>query len=101
MLTLGNEAVEKIQVYVRFKNSIMMNEVRSIIFGGNRIQSSVPVDNREIVRISQSVLGHIVWCMEVGDLHSGTLRDGNHKPTIPSAGALGLNLSAHQNGWSL
>ena len=50
---------------------------------------------------------HIVWCMDRlhrlraaprGDLYSGTLRDGNHKPTIPSAGALGLNLSAHQNG---
>ena len=32
-----------------------------------------------------------------GDLYSGTLRDGNHKPTIPSAGASGLNLCAHQN----
>ena len=30
-----------------------------------------------------------------GDLYSGTLRDGNHKPTIPSAGASGLNFSTH------
>ena len=33
-----------------------------------------------------------------GDMHSGTLRDWNHKPTIPFAGALGLNLSTDQNG---
>ena len=46
MLTLGNEVVEKIQVYARFKKSIMMNELHSI--GGNRIQSSVLVD---IVRV--------------------------------------------------
>ena len=52
------------------------------------------------------MLGHIVWCiggctdyaLRRGDLHSGTLRDGNHKPTIPYAGALGLNLSTDQNG---
>ena len=43
---LGNEVVEKIQVYARFKKSIMTNELHSI--GGNRIQSSVPVD---IVRV--------------------------------------------------
>ena len=42
----GNAAVEKIQVYVRFKKSIMTNELHSI--GGNRIQSSVLVD---IVRV--------------------------------------------------
>ena len=61
MLTWGNEAAEKIQVYyvpkieaakerwsavekgaVRFKKSIMTNELHSI--GGNRIQSSVLVD---------------------------------------------------------
>ncbi len=30
-----------------------------------------------------------------GDMYSGTLRDGNHKPTIPSAGASGLNCSTH------
>ena len=63
---------------------------------------SVSVDSRVIVRDCQRVLDHIVWCMEMigctdyalrrGDLHSGTLRDGNHKPTIPSAGALGLKL---------
>ena len=38
------------------------------------------------------------YALRRGDLHSGTLRDGNHKPTIPSAGALGLNLSTDQNG---
>ena len=32
-----------------------------------------------------------------GDLHSGTLRDGNHKPTVPSAGASGLNWSTHHD----
>ena len=53
------------------------------------------------------MLGHIVWCMERrgctdyalrrGDLYSGTLRDGNHKPTVPSAGASGLNWSTHHD----
>ena len=38
------------------------------------------------------------YALRRGDLHSGTLRDGNHKPTIPFAGALGLNLSTDQNG---
>ena len=46
MLTWGNEAVEKIQVYVRFKKPIVTNELH--IIGGNRIQSSVLVD---IVRV--------------------------------------------------
>ena len=68
---------------------------------------SVSVDSQVIVRDCQRVLDHIVWCMEMrgctdyalrrGDLYSGTLRDGNHKPTVPSAGALGLNLSTHHD----
>lgn len=75
--------------------------------------TSVSVHSRVIVRDCQRVLGHIVWCMEMrgctdyalrcGDLYSGTLRDGNHKPTVPSAGASGLNWSTHHDVvvWSL
>ena len=40
---------------------------------------------------------HRLRAVPRGDLYSGTLRDGNHKPTIPSAGASGLNLSTHHD----
>ena len=66
---------------------------------------SVSVDSRVIVKDLPESAGPL--CMVYGersaqitpcargDLHSGTLRDGNHKPTIPSAGASGLNFSTH------
>ena len=37
------------------------------------------------------------YALRRGDLYSGTLRDGNHKPTVPSAGASGLNWSTHHD----
>ena len=35
------------------------------------------------------------YALRRGDLHSGTLRDGNHKPTIPSTGERDLPSSGN------
>ena len=98
----GNAAVGKIQVYAHLKNVFMTNKHRNVSITSITlsVHSQVIVDSaRECWATLCLVYGGCTgYALRRGDLHSGTLRDGNHKPTIPSAGALGLNLSTDQNG---
>ena len=92
----GNAAVEKIQVYAHLKNVFMTNKHRNVLITSITlaVHSQVIVDSaRECWATLCLVYGGCTgYALRRGDLHSGTLRDGNHKPTISSAGALGLKL---------